>query len=670
MIGAHAAILGVAAFEGNVRSILINLDQLANRTGRMAASQQRDFDAAAKATESSMARQAAAAEATSKAVSAAADFQAARARAAVDQQLADQARLTAGLQQASAMQQAVLTANARSAAKGAPAGSPAAVASGVAQSQLAGANISAGAAAANAAALEKQAIASEKAAASAENLAQKAIAGANAASAAVGGTTTAVAELGTGFTATAALGTAAMFAIIAAVTLGIAAIIGFGVASIKAGADYSQAMNTTQALTDATNSKMAELDVSIRNIGTHTLSSMGDAAKAATELAKGGIDVDTAMQGALKSVVNLAAASVGELSLAEAAKAVANGVAAFNLQGAESVRVADSLAGVAQSTTASFGDLAHSLSQVGTVGNSLGFSIEATTDAIGLLALSAIKGSDAGTSLRAMFQQLEKPTKQARQVMNDYNVSLYDAAGNARPLRDIIGNLETAFGKQALAAGKLTQEQRDLALATLFGRDGQRAALALINQGVEGYDKLAAAQRNLTAEDLAGRMLVPLNAQLAILGNNVNAAQVAIGQSFEPVLQGIVGASIAWLQTLNEDTSALTLLGNTLTALSSGNGLEGLYTQIVNVFGPNTGSMIIEIVNLFRNVGDAISTYIAPALANLGEQIQRAFPTADLDTFAGLMSNAAVVTNILAAAIGGLINAGAGLLNYLHWVQL
>lgn len=780
MIGAHAAILGVAAFEGNVRSILINLDQLANRTGRMAASQQRDFDSGAKAAEVSQQQISRALEAQTRAYDSAAKAQVAIEQAKTSRLLAEQAKVQAAIEQQAAFElkqqinatpgsgpikqamrqgplananlaaavatseanelervaraneraadsasayaarqaQAAATASAslvslgntaaavaakmeaaeiaKTRAAEAAAAAQVAIQRASEERQLASAAkaIAAQAAAAastlnaanprsmnmlgaggkalpsesaalaanaatNAAALEKQAAASEKAAVAAmalarneEQAAQAALAVANAAGQITPELNTATAA----FSSFGAIGTAAMFAIVAAITLTIAAIVGFGVASIKAGADYAQAMNTTQALTEATNAKMSELDGTIREIGTHTLSGMTDAAKAATELAKGGVDVDTAMQGALKSVVNLAAASVGELSLAEAAKAVANGVAAFNLQGSESVKVADSLAGVAQSTTASFGDLAHSLSQVGTVANSLGFSIFDTTDAIGLLALSAIKGSDAGTSLRAMFQQLEKPTKAARQVMNDFNVSLYDSTGAARPLRDIIDNLETAFGKQAVAAGKLTQEQRDLALATLFGRDGQRAALALINQGVEGYAKLAEAQHNLTAEDLAGKMLVPLNAQLAILGNNINAAQIAIGGSFEPALQKAAGAAISWLQGLNADTSALTVFGNIISSLATGSGLDGLYTQLVNVFGPNTGNMIIEVVNLFRNVGDAIATYIAPALSNLGETIGKAFPTTDLDTFAGAMGNAAEAVRIIAADFAIMIN--------------
>lgn len=644
MIGAHAAILGVAAFEGSVRSILINLDQLANRTNRLAQSQQHDFDAAAKATENAMARQAHAVEATSKAVAAAKDYEAKRVKAANDAIIASDAARIAHSEQldAHAARQAAIAAT--------PARSPARQA--LMAGPVANADLSARVATQYAIEMERAAAASAKAADKAQDFANKAVAGANAASAAAASVPPHVDNIGKSFTAASAISTAAMFAIIAAITLMVAALIGFGVASVKAGADYSQAMSTTQALTSVTAEKMQQLDSVIRHIGTTTLTSMTDAAKATTELAKGGVSIDAAMQGALKSVVNLSAASAGELSLAEASKAMANSIAAFNIASNDTIRIADAITGVAQNTTATYNDLAHSMSQVGTVANSLNFSIEDTTRAIGLMALSAIKGSDAGTSLRAMLQHLEHPTKAAREAMNKYNVSLYDSNGAARPLRDVIINLESAFGAQAIAAKKLTQEQRDLALVTLFGSDGQRAALALINQGVAGYDKLAAAQRNVTAEDIAGKMLIPLNAQLAILGNNVNAATIAIGQSWEPVLQKATQAGIAWLQSINQDTTAIQLFGNTVSALATGEGLESVYIQLHNVFGPNTGNMIIEIINLFRNIGASIDTYIKPALDSLGQTIAAAFPTADIDTFAGAMGNAAVAVNIIAAYIG------------------
>jgi TP901 family phage tail tape measure protein len=486
-VGAHVALLGTAAFEGSIRQVIYSTNYLTSSLVRAASDQSRSGQAAATAAQRNAALQAKAAETAAAAVTAAANAQAAGVKAAADRQLADQARLVAGMQQLHLQAAEAALGQATTASQGVR--GKAAV--GVAAADAAGAS-------AAAAAFEKQAAASEKAAASAEAMAARTAKAAQTAGAeleAFGNSAAAGANAAaTGFSAASGIIIGAILAVVAAVALIAAAVVGAGINAVKLGADYSQAMNTVQTLTQETNSKMSELNDVILGIGTTTTKSMGDAAAAAGELAKGGVSVNDAMSGALKSVVNLSTASAGELELAAAAKAVANGMAAFNLEGTQSVRVADAITGVAQSTTATYSDLAHSLQQVGTVAHSLNYSIEDTYTAIGLLSLNAIKGSDAGTALRTMFQHLEHPSQAAAKELNKYGVSLYDATGAARPLRDVVINLEKAFGTQAIAAGKLTQQTRDAALATIFGTDGQRAALSLISQGVEGYDRLAAAQ--------------------------------------------------------------------------------------------------------------------------------------------------------------------------------
>lgn len=658
-VGAHAAILGVAAFEGNVRQILYALDQLNNRTQQMANSQEKEFAAAAKSAEQSAATIAKAVQAEAEAVAASKEAEVLAIKAANDRILADNAKMQADMARQAIEAARTQQLSDRGNALGTPIGSPQRQQAARSAYDLAELKFASEATLANASALEKEAMASENAAISAAvhagNLANVAAQAGVAAeqSKVLAAETTAA---GAAFSASAIVAVAA----IAAILIAIGAI---GIVAIKMGNDYAQSMNTVQALTGESNAKMAELNQSIVQIGTTSTAGMGAAAAAAGELAKGGVDIDTAMSGALKSVVDLSTASAGELELAAAAKAVANGIAAFNLEGTQSVRVADALTAAAQSTTATYGDLAHGLSQVGSVANGLGYTIEATTIGLGLLSKSAIKGSDAGTSLRTMFQHLEKPSKTATEQMKLYNLSLYDANGAVRPFRDVIGNLEGAFGNGAVAAGKLTEAQRNYALATIFGTDGQRAALALINQGVEGYDQLAAAQQRLTASDVAQQMLIPVNAQLTILGNNLQAIATQFGGAFEPAIQKALGSLLAMVQPIAQNTALLTSFGNAVSALATGNGFDGLYTQLNNVFGSDLGNKMIELVNLFRNIGQSIDTYIMPALAGLGAAIQTAFPTASVDQFAGAMAQTAVTVNMIAAAVGGAINVVTTLVN-------
>ncbi len=47
----------------------------------------------------------------------------------------------------------------------------------------------------------------------------------------------------------------------------------------------------------------------------------------------------------------------------------------------------------------------------------MGYSMQDTTTALGLMANAGIKGSDAGTSLRGVMTRLAKPTAEVKQAM-------------------------------------------------------------------------------------------------------------------------------------------------------------------------------------------------------------------------------------------------------------
>lgn len=59
---------------------------------------------------------------------------------------------------------------------------------------------------------------------------------------------------------------------------------------------------------------------------------------------------------------------------------------------------------------------------------------------------SGIKGSQAGTSLRAMFSKMTKASKPAKEAMDEYGISLYDSSGKVKPLDDVIANLRETLG--------------------------------------------------------------------------------------------------------------------------------------------------------------------------------------------------------------------------------
>ena len=68
--------------------------------------------------------------------------------------------------------------------------------------------------------------------------------------------------------------------------------------------------------------------------------------------------------------------------------------------------------------------MGETLKYVGPVAGSLGIEMDDLSVAIGLMGNAGLKGSQAGTSLRAGLTNLVKPTKEMRNAMEKYGVEL------------------------------------------------------------------------------------------------------------------------------------------------------------------------------------------------------------------------------------------------------
>lgn len=316
---------------------------------------------------------------------------------------------------------------------------------------------------------------------------------------------------------------------------------GLGLSAVKTASDYQSSMNMFQAVTGASGDEMAKAGDLAKQLGgdmTLPATSAGDAATAMTELAKGGLSVQDSMDAA-RGTLQLAAA--GNIDVGQAADIAANALNTFGLKGSEATRVADLLAATANSSTAEMGDLAYGVQAGGAVFASAGVPLNDYLTSLGELSNAGLKGQDAGTSLKSMLLALEHPTKKAQEAMAALGFSVYDADGKMRPWRDIIGNLQSSLGG-------LTQQQRDAAMATIFGSDGVRAATILMRDGVDGFDKMSdSVNKQGAAADLAGARMQGLGGAFEGLKSVVETTLLNAVQPFMDTMEGLVrkGADLA-----------------------------------------------------------------------------------------------------------------------------
>jgi len=475
----------------------------------------------------------------------------------------------------------------------------------------------------------------------------------------IAGLNSAVASLGAdsvrGFNrasgAVAAFGTAAQVGL-AATTVAAAS---FGVAAKNVAADFEETMTFIGSITQTAGQQLVELGRDIENLsiqGTFGLRKLGEAA---AELARSGLAFQEISDGALQATQNFAIAARGELELAEAAEVVATGLQTFNLSANESTRITDSITGVAQRSTATFRDLGVAFRYAASSAAGMQIPVEDLTAVIGVAADAGIRGSRAGTALRQVFTTLVDPPKRAAETIREFNLSIFDAAGNVRPLRDIIIDFERKLGPAAVASGRLTEAQRQNALATIFTQNAYSLMNAILNRGVGEFDSIRQAIEEVSAAEVAAQLLETTNARTKIFQANVEAAANAIGQSLLPAFNQIlnVGTQVA---------ENIRLIGLAMQALGGGDATP-LFKEF-EFLGEDVSSKILPILDLMVAIGQTIDTVIVPAVQN----VINAFSQMDLSPiFDSMGSSLQVVVQgffILATVAATVAN------NFAQWIAV
>ncbi|MED0283215.1 phage tail tape measure protein [Escherichia coli] len=91
--------------------------------------------------------------------------------------------------------------------------------------------------------------------------------------------------------------------------------------------------------------------------------------------------------------------------------------------------------------------LGETMKYTGPVAAKLGISLEEAAAMAGMLANNGLRGSDAGTAMRASLSRLASPPKAAADALKELGVSVADARGKMRPMEDVLLDLYKATQK-------------------------------------------------------------------------------------------------------------------------------------------------------------------------------------------------------------------------------
>ncbi|MEH7221498.1 phage tail tape measure protein, partial [Bacillus toyonensis] len=245
-------------------------------------------------------------------------------------------------------------------------------------------------------------------------------------------------------------------------------------------------------------------------------------------------------------------------------------------------------------------------------------------------------GSDAGTSLKTMLMRLNPTTKEAYNKMADLGLITYNAQAGfdflvkngITPASRSVGDIETALEKyvmktegakkwnekcettfrelatsSAFLSSKfydqqghiqslenisgilkesmkdLTDQQRSMALETLFGSDAVRGATILFNEGSQGVNKMYTEMSKVTALETANTKMNTLKGRMEQLSGAFDTMKKTIGDALAPV----VSVFVAGLQKLVDGFNALP--GPVQKAIAITGGIVLALTAIATVIG-------------------------------------------------------------------------------------
>lgn len=260
--------------------------------------------------------------------------------------------------------------------------------------------------------------------------------------------------------------------------------LGYGVAdTLKVYTDFTHQMSRVKAIAGATDDEFARLIAKAKEQGMMTQFTATESGKAMEYMAMAGWKTEDMLNG-ISGIMSLAAAS-GE-DLGQVSDIVTDALSAFKLQAKDAGHFADVLAQAATNSNTNVGMMGYTFKYVAPLAGTLGFNIEDTALAIGLMANSGIKAEKAGTALRSMFTRMAAPTKESSSAMAELGFSMTDSTGKVKSLRSIMKELRKDF------KGLSKTDQARLA-KQLAGEDAISGFLAIMNANGSDWRKLETA---------------------------------------------------------------------------------------------------------------------------------------------------------------------------------
>lgn len=299
--------------------------------------------------------------------------------------------------------------------------------------------------------------------------------------------------------------------------------------TLQVGMNFESAMSKVQAISGATGDELDALKNKAKEMGSTTKFTATESAEAFNYMAMAGWKTEDMLNG-IEGIMNLAAASGADL--ATTSDIVTDALTAMGYSAKDAGKLADIMAAASSNANTNVEMMGATFQYAAPIVGALGYSMEDTAVAIGLMANAGIKGEKAGTALRSTLSRLASPPKACAEALNELSISITNTDGTMKPLSQIIDELRGKFDG-------LSESQQAEYAKSIAGQEAMSGLLAIVNAAPSDYEKLQKAVENSNgaAKEMSDVMMNNAQGGMTLLKSKLEGIQIEIAEKFAPALE-------------------------------------------------------------------------------------------------------------------------------------
>lgn len=431
------------------------------------------------------------------------------------------------------------------------------------------------------------------------------------------------------------------------VTVPIVAAAGAGVAKF---AEFDKTMQLVNQTMSNSSEDAAMLEQAIASAAANSTFGMGDAAQAALNFARAGLDAGQAAS-LLAPAMNLAAGEGGDLNtVSSGLVATING---FGDSFSNAASYADVFAAACNNSALDVNSLSEAMSIAAPIFSAAGYSVNDAALYMGTMANAGIDANTAANALKTGIARLASPTKEASDQLKALGIEIFNADGSMKSSVEVQKLLHDSF------AG-LSEQEQIAAASAIFGKNQMSNWLALINTAPEDVYKLSAALGTAagTTNAMAKAMMEGFGGSIEKLKSSIDVLLTQVGKIVAEILTPVIAKIQEWIDkflALDDETKKLIVtialivaaigpllivLGHVVKAVGTvmtwvpmivsgikliGTAVSSLFTLVAGnpwilIIGLIVAAVVAATVVIIRNL-DTIKAYIAAFGAAVKETV-------------------------------------------------